>query len=320
MKIITYTEQNPNIFRRKSSSLPSLQKCSLMFCRYHGSSGLLKSKMDQSGSYLYEYDTYGRLVKAVLPTGEALGLQFNLTSQGAAIDLMKNQIMSQVVLVQDQLISKRPFSSDLRRHVVSVSSDKTLVSRRPDGLGLTIGTIPHPVIGVMGDPVMAASFPMPGELRTFMGTNLISTFGWKYSLATGGSSAMMGIRKTLRVNNEDLLTVFYDKLQKRQILYSLTSSSGGKEQLLEVRYDSQARPLIYEAAAFASLSQSYDIFGNLQQWDFGGLSEAFKYDQNGRLTAISRGNSTYMTYQYKDAFDVLPKSITMGTNSHYRYE
>ena len=29
----------------------------------------------------------------------------------------------------------------------------------------------------------------------------------------------MGIRKTLRVNNEDLLTVFYDKLQRRQVLY-----------------------------------------------------------------------------------------------------
>ena len=55
-----------------------------------------------------------------------------------------------------------------------------------------------------------------GELRTFMGTNLISTMGWKYTLATGSgnSGTMMGIRKTLRVNNEDLLTVFYDKLQR----------------------------------------------------------------------------------------------------------
>ena len=70
-----------------------------------------------------------------------------------------------------------------------------------------------------------------------MGTNLISTMSWKYSLATGGGSSgsMLGIRKTLNVNNEDLLTVFYDKLQRRQVLYALTSS--GKEELLEVRYD-----------------------------------------------------------------------------------
>ena len=45
------------------------------------------------------------MVKAILPTGQAIGLQFNLTSQGAAIDVMKNGIMSEVVLVQDQLVS-----------------------------------------------------------------------------------------------------------------------------------------------------------------------------------------------------------------------
>ena len=62
---------------------------------------------------------------------------------------------------------------------------------------------------------------LTGELRTFMGTNLISTLSWKYTLATssGNSGSFMGIRKTLRVNNEDLLTVFYDKLQRRQVLY-----------------------------------------------------------------------------------------------------
>ena len=87
----------------------------------------------------------------------------NLVFQGAAIDVMKNGLMSEVVLVQDQLVSKRPFGADLRRHVVSVSSDKTLISRQPDGRGLTVGTIPHPVIGLIGDPVMADSFPMAGK-------------------------------------------------------------------------------------------------------------------------------------------------------------
>ena len=145
-----------------------------------------------------------------------------------------------------------------------------------------------------------------------MGTNLISTLSWKYSLATGSgnSGSMMGIRKTLRVNNEDLLTVFYDKLQRRQLLYALTSS--GKEQLLEVRYDSLSRPLIFEAASFAPLEQSYDIFGNLKQWNWGGLSEAYKYDQIGRLTSVTRGNVTFMTYHYKEKNDMLPHTVKLG--------
>ena len=87
-------------FKRKKANI-----FSCIHIRFYGTSGLLKSKIDESGSYLYEYDIYGRLVKAILPTGQAIGLQFNLTSQGAAIDVMKNGIMSEVVLVQDQLVS-----------------------------------------------------------------------------------------------------------------------------------------------------------------------------------------------------------------------
>ena len=146
-----------------------------------------------------------------------------------------------------------------------------------------------------------------------MGTNLISTLSWKYSLATGGNSNMMGIRKTLKVNNEDLLTVFYDKLQRRQVLYALTSSGGsGKEQLLEVRYDSLSRPIKFQAAAFDSLEQSYDIFGNLEKWTFGELQESYAYDQAGRLTGIANGNATLMTYSYQDEFNILPHKIALG--------
>ena len=137
--------------------------------RYYGSSGLLKSKLDSHYSYHYEYDVYGRLVQTILPTGEAVGLQFNLTSQGASIEVTSNGILKDIVLVQDQLVSTRPAGSDLKRHVVSVTSDKTLILRDPQGYGVTIGTIPHPVIGLIGDPVMADSFPMPGEQRTFLG-------------------------------------------------------------------------------------------------------------------------------------------------------
>ena len=107
--------------------------------RYYGSSGLLKSKLDSHYSYHYEYDGYGRLVQSILPTGEAIGLHFNLTSQGASIEITSNGILREVALVQDQLVSTRPVGSDLNRHVVSVTSDKALVQRDPQGYGLTIG-------------------------------------------------------------------------------------------------------------------------------------------------------------------------------------
>ena len=79
---------------------------------------------------------------------------------------------------------------------------------------------------------MADSFPMVAGLRTRLGSNLVGEFSWQYSVTTngrgrggigrGGSSAsdMMNIRKTMVVNGKSLLTIFYDKLQKREVLYA----------------------------------------------------------------------------------------------------
>ena len=90
---------------------------------------------------------------------------------------------------------------------------------------------------MMSDAVMADSFPMPGEQRTYLGNNLIGEMSWQYSLATNGHASggkmMMGIRTTLRVNGENLLTVFYDKLQKREVFY--VEKNGNKRELLEIR-------------------------------------------------------------------------------------
>ena len=73
---------------------------------------------------------------------------------------------------------------------------------------------------------------MVAGLRTRLGSNLVGEFSWQYSVTTngrgrggigrGGSSAsdMMNIRKTMVVNGKSLLTIFYDKLQKREVLYA----------------------------------------------------------------------------------------------------
>ena len=89
-------------------------------------------------------------------------------------------------------------------------------------------------------------------------------------------------------------------------------TSSGKEQLLEVRYDSLSRPLVFEAPSFASMEQSYDRLGNLKQWNWGDLSETYNYDQNGRLIGLARGNVTFLTYQYKEKFDMLPHTVYLG--------
>ena len=97
---------------------------------------------------------------------------------------------------------------------------------------LILSTIPHPVISATTDPVMADSFPMINAERTRLGSNLVGELSWQYSVTTNGrgrsmgrggvsssQSDMMNIRKTMVVNGKKLLTVFYDKLQKREVIY-----------------------------------------------------------------------------------------------------
>ena len=82
---------------------------------------------------MYEYDQYGRLVKAVTPTGEALELTFNLTSHGGAtIDVKRNGIHYRTVTIQDNLVSIRAAMSPNRKpYIISLGADKTLRNDQP---------------------------------------------------------------------------------------------------------------------------------------------------------------------------------------------
>ena len=89
-----------------------------------------------------------------------------------------------------------------------------------------------------------------------------------------------------RSNGENLLSVFYDKLQKRELL--LAEANGvdrtQKQELLEVRYDSSLRPINWQpkAGGFEDMKQSYDRFGNLEKWTWGPETRSFDYDSAGR--------------------------------------
>lgn len=323
--------------------------------RYLRSTGLLKSKVDSGQmSSVYYFDDYGRLVKAVTPTGEALTFAFNLTAVGACIDIRKNGLPYRVAVVRDNQISLRSASASSTgvvpvrggSHTIVQGADKSLVDHQPWGRSSSLTTIPHPVIAaVTGDEVMADSFPMVGGQSVRLGGNLVREVGWDYSITMNGhrsSSDMMNIRKTMKVNGEKALTVYYDKLQKRQILYeearrgsmmssssSLSSTQSGTafkdrgEELLEIRYDSESRPIRWEAAPSSSydpLTQAYDRFGHLKKWTWGSLEEAFGYDVAGRQVEITRGNVSVVRYTYKDPFRNLPDAVAVGNRAMYKLQ
>ncbi len=276
---------------------------------YYSTSGLLKSKLDSSDrAYVYEYDDYGRLVTAVTPTGEALSLSFNLTSAGAAIELRRDGAVDRVLQVRgDQVVSRE---GGARVGSVSLAADKTVTAEESWSQSVALATVPHPVIArSSGDPVMGDSFPMVAQQRTYLGSNLVGTAQWDHVLSTTGGGAgneqMLGIKKQLKVNGDAVLTVHFDRLQRRELLYSGGIKGGGdRESLLETRFDSESRPMVWQpsaSAGFSPVSQSYDRFGRLQNWSRGEAKEEYAYDGAGRLTRVARGGAVVLRYEYSSS-------------------
>lgn len=76
--------------------------------RYHSASGLIQSKMEGSGrTYSYEYDDQGRLVRAILPTGEVIALNFDLSIRGAQVTATRDGEKSVTAIIRGNTITHK---------------------------------------------------------------------------------------------------------------------------------------------------------------------------------------------------------------------
>ena len=74
---------------------------------YHGSTGLLKSRVDSRGlSVSYVYDINGRLTSAVSPTGEVINLTFDLSLKGASVQINHGDRNPVVYFIKGSSVSK----------------------------------------------------------------------------------------------------------------------------------------------------------------------------------------------------------------------
>ena len=261
------------------------------------------------------------MTSAVAPTGERVDLTFNLTSAGAAIEVRRAGRLARVV----RLGAGSALNLDAagrRLTSVSVAADRSLKGATSWGRTDDLTTTPHPVVAA-SDAVAGDSLPMVGGRRVHVGSNLVSEAEWAFSLSrngAGGSGQMLGIRKRLEVNGETLMTVHFDKLQRREVLLR-----SGQRELLEVRYDSGSRPIHWQPreGGFEPMTQGYDRFGRLQRWRRGGVAEDYEYDQGGRLKRVSRGNETLLEYHFESAAAAAaaaPVGVSTGGGGKYALE
>ncbi|KAI5732577.1 hypothetical protein M8J76_001881 [Diaphorina citri] len=284
---------------------------------YHGTTGLLKSKLDSAGrSYVYNYDEFGRLTRAFTPTGKIVNLAFDLSTKGAMIKVINDDRQPQSMLIKGSSVVNKLGEAELH---TSISNDGNILQVKPWGHSLSIESVPYPILQDI-DVTLAENYPVPSKQKTEIGPDLANRFEWKYFLRRGPNPAKTSekivtlVGRKLRVNGENLLSVEYDRNTG-----TVGAFIDDHVQLLNISYDKLGQPIKWNSGnnVFASVELEYDKFGRLSVWRWGRLSEKYAYDQAGRLTEIRYADDTATLYAFKDMFTSLPLKVTTPRGSDY---
>ena len=256
---------------------------------YYRSSELLKSRMDANGNgYLYEYDTNGRLVKAIMPTGEVISLVSDISINGAIVNVTRNK-KEMSLLIQKNFLHK---SSGHEVEILQRQSDKSFITESKWGHKVLTKTRPY--ILLQGEnPGLAESFPVPSLERTEVGKEVVNQLEWNYY---GTNKGRVG--KKLEVNGESIFTVELDLRTGNQIL-----SLDAQRTMVSVNRSQHSE--IYSsvpAGVFPTIVQEYNAIGLPTRWAMGSLVETYSYDRMSRLKEVKSGNSPgSLQYIYSDS-------------------
>ncbi|KAA0190905.1 Tenascin major-like isoform X1 [Hyalella azteca] len=287
---------------------------------YHGATGLLRSSMDSVGrAHVYSYDNYGRLIRAVTPSGQLIELTFDLSIRGARVTVSRDGGSPITMLINGAKVTETIGDAS---SVTALLPDGTVVTKSPWDHHIATETTPYPLIDT---PTIANSFPVPGRQRTEIGQELVNSFEWRYFVERSRLGEIVKqlslvlllrtqVGRHMRVNGEDVLTFKYDMTSATEAVMNPIDV-----QLLNVTYDSLGRPLRWTLAGpFASMQITYDRFGQVEQRVWGHHKESYAYDKDGRLEIITYADGTKKEFSYLDDRRVKPFKMSInGGNAHY---
>ncbi|XP_026805650.1 teneurin-m isoform X3 [Rhopalosiphum maidis] len=286
---------------------------------YYGPSGLLRSKLDSAGrGYVYTYDDFGRLTGAVTPTGKLIRLAFDLSVKGATVMVYNDDSQPTTMLIKGTSVETKLGGSE--EHT-SITSEGDIVSETSWGNRVTIESVPYAVL-MEANSVLVESYPVPGKLKTEIGSELANRFEWRYylrgqsggKLKPGEAKSVAQVGKKLRINGENIVSLEFDR-------DSATVAAFIDEhiELLNITYDIAGRPFRWgpRNKIYSEVELTYDRFSRLSVWRWGDLKEIYGYDRAGRLAEIRYADGKSTLYVFKDMFSSLPLKVTTPRGSDY---
>ncbi|MBZ3885879.1 Teneurin-3 [Sciurus carolinensis] len=279
------------------------QGLELVLFTYHGNSGLLATKSDETGwTTFFDYDSEGRLTNVTFPTGvvtnlhgdmdKAITVDIESSSREEDVSITSNlsSIDSFYTMVQDQL-----------RNSYQIGYDGSLRIIYASGLDSHYQTEPHVLAGTANPTVAKRNMTLPGE----NGQNLVE---WRFRKEQAQGKVNVFGRK-LRVNGRNLLSVDFDRTTKTEKIYD-----DHRKFLLRIAYDTSGHPTLWlPSSKLMAVNVTYSSTGQIASIQRGTTSEKVDYDGQGRIVSRVFADGKTWSYTY------LEKSMVLLLHSQRQY-
>ncbi|KAL7300753.1 hypothetical protein TKK_0006730 [Trichogramma kaykai] len=291
---------------------------------YDSDTGLLTSRSGGRETYIYNYDSIGRVTDVILPTGEKVKLNSDLaTDEGLNVKVaaplsslkqgdsqrfmefkMRNE-RSQVLTIIDGTMIKK----------ATAFTNSTLEVELPGGgRVISAALTKHPLLKA-SLPVEAEMLPMWSYRSMSLGelTNVMTT---TYNLVGEVSRPQQTLNREIWVNDSRIVSVEFDQAYSRETFYDKM-----RNPLLTVTFDPAGLPLQWQPYEHGyNLSITYDRFNRIQAWSWGPSDESYLYDREGQLAQISNSQDGSKTYGYNELNSLSKITLASGREFNLLYD
>uniref|UniRef100_A0A670YIF0 Teneurin-2 n=1 Tax=Pseudonaja textilis TaxID=8673 RepID=A0A670YIF0_PSETE len=281
----------------------STQTLELGLMTYHGSSGLLATKSDETGwTTFYDYDHEGRLTNVTRPTGVVTSLHREM-EKSITIDIENSNRDDDVTVITNLSSVEASYTvvQDQVRNSYQLCSNGTLRVMYANGMSISFHSEPHVLAGTVTPAIGRCNISLPME-------NGLNSIEWRLRKEQIKGKVTVFGRK-LRVHGRNLLSIDYDRNIRTEKIYD-----DHRKFTLRIIYDQLGRPFLWlPSSGLAAVNVSYFSNGRLAGLQRGAMSERTEVDKQGRIIARMFADGKVWSYTY------LEKSMVLLLQSQRQY-
>ncbi|XP_063988492.1 teneurin-a isoform X1 [Diachasmimorpha longicaudata] len=287
-----------------------------------GGTGLLTSRSGGGETFIYNYDSLGRVSEVILPTGEKIKLISGLSDDEGLSVKVEAPLQALAKTGKNRVIE---FKMKTDRSNILTITDVAKVKKATSftnssleillpggGRVLSAAMKKHPLLESTL-PIEAEMLPMWSYQVLTLG-ELTNTMTTSYNLVGDSSHLQQTLNREIWVNDSRVIGVEFEQAFSRETFYDKY-----RNPLLTVTFDPAGLPLIWQPYEHGhSVNITYDRYNRIERWRWGASDESYSYNDLGGLAAITNSQDGTRKFTYNE-FNML-STITLASGRQYSLE